>query len=62
MIREAKAMNAKIILIYKKRKLPEIIDISIPEQYEDPIKYVLDTRGMKHETAKMFNEIKYGGW
>lgn len=61
LIREAKAMNAKVILIHKRRKIPELIDISIPIEYEDPIKYVLDTREMKHETAKMFDAIKYGG-
>lgn len=61
LIREAKAMNAKVILIHKRRKIPELIDISIPIEYEDPIRYVLDTREMKYETAKMFDAIKYGG-
>lgn len=61
LIREAKAMNAKIILVHKHRKIPELIDISIPEIYEDPIKYVLDTREMKYESQRMFNLIKYGG-
>lgn len=61
LIREAKVMEAKVILIHKHRKMPDIIDISIPEAYEDPIKYVLDTREMKFETVKMFNEIKFGG-
>jgi len=60
LIREAKAMNAKVILVHKHRKIPDLIDISIPEAYEDPIKYVLDTSEMKYETAKMFNAIKYG--
>jgi len=61
LIREAKAMNANVILVHKHRKIPEPIDISIPEIYEDPIRYILDTREMKYETAKMFNAIKYGG-
>ena len=61
LIREARAMNAKIILVHKHRKLPELIDVSLPEIYEDPIKYVLDTREMKYETQRMFNTIKYGG-
>ena len=61
LIREARAMNAKIILVHKHRKLPELIDVSIYEIYEDPIKYVLDTREMKYETQRMFNTIKYGG-
>ena len=54
LIREAKAMNAKIILVHKHRKMPEIIDIYLPEIYEVPIKYVLDTREMKYETQKKF--------
>lgn len=61
LIREAKAMNAKVILVHKRREIPEPIDISMPEPYEDIAKYALDTRGMKYEAAKMFNEIKYGG-
>lgn len=61
LIREAKAMGAKVILVHKKRKIPELIDIQIPEPYEDPIKYVLDTTEMKYETMKMFNAIKFGG-
>ena len=61
LIREAKAMNAKVILVHKHRKIPEPIDVSTPQPYEDIVKCVLDTRGMKYETAKMFNEIKYGG-
>ena len=61
LIREARAMEAKVILIHKRRKVPEPIDISMPEPYEDIAKYALDTRDMKYETAKLFNEIKYGG-
>lgn len=61
LIREAKVMGAKVILVHKHRKIPDYIDISIYEAYEDPIKYVLDTREMKCQTAKMFNEIKFGG-
>ena len=61
LIREAKAMNAKVILAHKRRKVPEPIDTSMPEPYEDIAKYALDTRDMKYETAKLFNEIKYGG-
>ena len=61
LIREAKVMNAKVKIAHKRRKLPTLIDITIDEPYEDIIKYVLDTRGMKYETAKMFNAIQYGG-
>jgi len=61
LIREAKTMNAKVILVHKYRKIPDSIDTSIPEPYEDIVKYVLDTREMKFETTKMFNLIKYGG-
>lgn len=61
LIREAKAMNAKVILVHKYRKIPEPIDVSMPQPYEDIVKYVLDTREMKFETMKMFNLIKYGG-
>lgn len=61
LIREAKAMGATIILIHKNRKIEDEIDISIHEKSENPAKYVLDTSEMLHQTAKMFNEIKYGG-
>ncbi len=61
LIREAKTMNAKVILVHKYRKIPEPIDVSMPQPYEDIVKYVLDTREMKFETMKMFNLIKYGG-
>ena len=63
LIREAKVMKAKVILIHKKRKIPEYIDTSIPKNpyLEDPVRYVLDTGEMKYEAAKMFNGIKYGG-
>lgn len=61
LIREARAMGAKVSVTRTARALPDPIDISIPERYADPAKYVLDTTGMRHETAKMFNEIKYGG-
>lgn len=61
LIREAKAMSAKIILVHKKREIPEEIDISVHERGENPAIYVLDTSEMKLQTAKMFNEIKYGG-
>lgn len=60
LIREANVMNATVILSYKKREIPDSIEISSPERYEDPIKNVLDTSQMKYETAKMFNAIKYG--
>lgn len=62
LIREAKAMDAKVMLVHKHRKIPEYIDISIPEPYEDPIRFVLDTREMKLETMKMFNKLKYGDY
>ena len=61
LIREARAMNAKVILVHKYRKIPEPIDVSMPQPYEDIVKYVLDTREMKFETMKMFNQVKYGG-
>ena len=61
LIREARAMNAKVILVHKHRRIPEPIDVSISQPYEDIVKYVLDTREMKFETMKMFNAIKYGG-
>lgn len=61
LIREAKAMNAKVIIVHKQRKLPELIDISLSKGYEKRERDTLDTREMKYETAKMFNAIKYGG-
>lgn len=60
-IREAKAMNATVILVHKRRKIPDLIDLSISNPYEDIMKYDLDTRDMRYETAKIFNAIKYGG-
>jgi len=54
-------MNAKVILVHKYRKIPDPIDVSMPQPYEDIVKYVLDTREMKFETMKMFNQVKYGG-
>ena len=53
---EAIAMNAKIIIVHKHRKLPELIDVSIHEIQEEPIKYVWDTREMKYETHHRFIE------
>lgn len=61
LIREAKAMNAKIILVHKNRKIPEHIDISeIIYPYKEETRYVIDTTAMKQETRKLFNAIKYG--
>lgn len=61
LIREANAMRAKVILVHKYRKLPEPINISVPESYENPMRFVLNTREMRYESQKMFNAIKYGG-
>lgn len=61
LIREANAMKAKVILVHKYRKLPEPINITVPESYENPIRYALNTREMRYESQKMFNAIKYGG-
>lgn len=61
LIIEAKAMNAKVILVHKHRKIPNLIDTSIFQSYEDTMKFVLDTREMKYETAQMFKNLKYGG-
>jgi len=54
-------MNTKVILVHKYRKIPNPIDVSISQPYEDIVKHVLDTREMKFEIMKMFNLIKYGG-
>ena len=61
LIIEAKAMNAKVILVHKHRKIPSQIDISIFQSYEDVLKFDLDVRDMKYETAQMFKNLKYGG-
>lgn len=61
LIREATAMKAKVILVHKYRKLPEPINITVPESYEDPMRYALNTSEMRYESQKMFNAIKYGG-
>ena len=60
LIREAKAMNAAVVLRHKRRKLPDPIDFSSSKPYESPERFALDTSGMRYETAKMFNAIKYG--
>ena len=46
-------MDAKVMLVHKHRKIPDSINISIPEPYEDIAKYVLDTREMKFEVIIM---------
>lgn len=62
LIREARVMNAKVILVHKNRKIPEYIeDVHVPEISNEEFRYSLDTREMKYETRKFFNEIKYGG-
>ena len=61
LIIEAKVMNAKVILVHKHRKIPSQIDISIFQSYEDVLKFDLDVRDMKYETAQMFKNLKYGG-
>lgn len=61
LIIEAKAMNAKVILVHKHRKIPSQIDTSIFQSYEDVLKFDLDVRDMKYETAQMFKNLKYGG-
>lgn len=63
LIREADAMKAKVILVHKKRNIPDEIPLDIPEIIiEDPVKYALDLSWMKNDTYKMFNRIKYGGY
>ena len=61
LIIEAKVMNAKVILVHKHRKIPSQIDFSIFQSYEDVLKFDLDVRDMKYETAQMFKNLKYGG-
>lgn len=60
LIREAKAMNAKIILTHKKRELPLMVDFGEYQSYEDIAKFSLDTRLMKSESRKLFDAIRYG--
>ncbi len=58
MIREAKAMGAEAVAVCVKLEIPQPILKIMPR--EEAIRYDLDTREMKYETAKMFNRIKYG--
>lgn len=60
LIREAKAMNAKIVLTHKKRELPLMVDFGEYQSYEDIAKFSLDTRSMKSQSRKLFDAIRYG--
>lgn len=53
-------MNETIKIVNKHRILPDLIDFEPQEIYINNQRFVIDTRKMKFETAKMFNEIKYG--
>lgn len=57
---ESAANNTPIRIISKKFKLPEPINYLPDEKYEKKEKLVLDTSGMKYESYKLFNKIKYG--
>ena len=57
---ESEANNTPIRIISKKFKLPEPINYLPDETYEKKEKLVLDTSGMKYESYKLFNKIKYG--
>lgn len=65
LVREACATGSKIIVTNSKRITEKRLDLTIyPEikiTLDEPLKYVLDTRGMKNETRKLFDAIKYGG-
>lgn len=62
LIREAEAMNINIKIGFLNRDIPKQLDIGqFSIDLEEPIRYSLDTREMKYELAKMFNDIKYGG-
>ena len=60
LIREATALNAQIVIKHKKRKIPDIFDIDIYDGAGKIVRDILDTSGMKAQTVKMFNAIKYG--
>lgn len=64
LVREAHAMGATIKVCHSKRLIEEKIDLTkCPEisfSLNEPDRYVLDTRGMKPQTRKIFDEIKYG--
>lgn len=57
---ESEANNTPIRIISKKFKLPEPINYLPDETYVKKEKLVLDTSGMKYESYKLFNKIKYG--
>ncbi len=52
-------MGAEAVAVCVKLEIPQPILKIMPR--EEAIRYDLDTREMKYETAKMFNRIKYGG-
>ena len=62
LVREAVAMNINIKIGISNREEPELLDIGYCTiNLEEPLRMYLDTREMKYETQKMFNNIKYGG-
>ena len=61
LIREANAMNAKVILVHKHRPIPLPIPLSIPDiDLDVPIRFHIDTRHMKPSIRKILNAFKYG--
>jgi hypothetical protein len=61
LIREATVMDIIIKIGIMNREEPEIIDIGYCTiDLEEPLKMYLDTREMKYETRKLFENIRYG--
>ena len=63
LIREAIAMDSTIKIAAKGREIDEKIEIDLPKyDFSELEKFTLDTREMKYETRKMFEQIKYGNY
>jgi len=63
LVREAIAMNINIKIATQNREEPEILDIGYCTiDLSEPLRMYLDTREMKYETRKMFENIRYGRW
>lgn len=61
LVREAIAMNINIKIAAQNREEPELLDIGYCTiDLSEPLRMYLDTREMKYETRKLFENIRYG--
>lgn len=61
LIREAEAMGCVVKIANARREIARKVDLGIVEcDFSDPVREMIDTSGMKRETRKMFDAIRYG--